>query len=329
MATASRIGKAGRNLGSMTSARAEAIGRTESVRVRHLLLKAAALAMVALSGCQSKPEGQTVAKVDGQGITTQALDAELTDAPPNVDRLAYRKTILPQLVDRALLAESAREMGLDKSPEFAAQRERQEQKLLVEMLAKKLADTVAAPTVQATDRYIAAHPFEFAQRQKFYVDQIRFAQPASTQALLSLGQFRTLDALADGLSRSAIPFTRDHVLIDTAFLDPAIASQVAKQPLVDPILLPYKGFYTANAIIQRLPTPVGGDAARGLAAEILRRKSIADAMGQTLQKARKDAAITYQPGYTPDGKSFTASKAIQDATEHRSDAATATSGVPH
>ncbi|MBZ6383252.1 hypothetical protein [Sphingomonas sanguinis] len=295
--------------------------------MKHLLWSAFPLAALALSGCQSKSDGQSVATVDGQAISTQGLDAELVDAPPGIDRLAYRKTILPQLVDRTLLAHAAQKMGLDKTPEYAARRERQEQKLLVEMLAEKLANAVPVPTVQAVDAYIAAHPYEFAQRQKFYVDQIRFAQPASTEALLSLGQYKTLDALADGLTRNATPFSRDHVLIDSAFLEPAVAAQVAKQPLADPIFLPYKGVYTANAIIQRMPTPIAGNVARGLAGEILRRKAIADAMGQTLQKARKDASITYQPGYKPDGKAPAASKAIQDATDRAPGGAAASSGA--
>ena len=197
--------------------------------MKHWSWSAVPLALLALSGCQSKPEGKGVAQVDGQAITTQALDAELADAPPGVDRLAYRKAILPQLVDRTLLVQAALKMGIDKTPEFAAQRERQEQRLLVEMLAQKLANTVPVPNVQAVDAYIAAHPYEFAQRQKFYVDQIRFAQPASTEALLALGQFKTLDALADELTRNATPFTRDHVLVDSAFLPAAIAAQVARQ----------------------------------------------------------------------------------------------------
>lgn len=290
--------------------------------MKHLLWGAVPLAMLALSGCQSKPEGQAVATVDGQAITTQGLDAELTDAPSDVDHVAYRKTILPQIVDRTLLAQAAKKMGIDKSPEFGVQRDREEQKLLVELLAKKLANSVPLPTVEAVDRYIAAHPYEFAQRQKFYVDQIRFAKTASTEALLQLGQNKTLDALAAALTNNATPFTRDHVLIDSAFLDPAVAGQVAKQPSGDPILLPYNGLYTANVIIQRIPTPMTGNAARNLAGEILRRKAIADAMGQTLKKARQDATITYQAGYKPDSKTPADSKAIQDATSRTGGAAT-------
>jgi len=283
--------------------------------VKHWSWSAVSLALLALSGCQSKPGGQGVAQVDGQAITTQALDAELADAPPGVDRLAYRKVILPQLVDRTLLAQAARKMGIDKTPEFAAQRERQEQKLLVEMLAQKLANTVPVPNVQAVDAYIAAHPYEFAQRQKFYVDQIRFAQPASTEALLALGQFKTLDALADGLTRDATPFTRDHVLVDSAFLPAAIAAQVAKQPTGDPILLPYQGTYTANAIVQRMAAPVTGEPARALAGEILRRKAIADALGQTLKDQRKKASISYEAGFKPVGKAAVDGKAVRDAAD--------------
>ena len=283
--------------------------------MKHWSWSVVPLALLALSGCQSKPEGKGVAQVDGQAITTQVLNAELADAPPGVDRLAYRKAILPQLVDRTLLVQAAQKMGIDKTPEFAAQRERQEQKLLVEMLAQKLAATVPVPNVQAVDAYIAAHPYEFAQRQKFYVDQIRFAQPASTEALLALGQFKTLDALADALTRNATPFTRDHVLVDSAFLPAAIAAQVAKQPSGDPILLPYQGTYTANAIVQRMAAPVTGEPARALAGEILRRKAIADALGQTLKEQRKKASIAYEPGFKPDGKAAD-SKTVRDAADH-------------
>ncbi|WP_294307521.1 SurA N-terminal domain-containing protein [uncultured Sphingomonas sp.] len=283
--------------------------------MKHWSWSVVPLALLALSGCQSKPEGKGVAQVDGQAITTQVLDAELADAPPGVDRLAYRKAILPQLVDRTLLVQAAQKMGIDKTPDFAAQRERQEQKLLVEMLAQKLAATVPVPNVQAVDAYIAAHPYEFAQRQKFYVDQIRFSQPASTEALLALGQFKTLDALADALTRNATPFTRDHVLVDSAFLPAAIAAQVAKQPSGDPILLPYQGTYTANAIVQRMAAPVTGEPARALAGEILRRKAIADALGQTLKEQRKKASIAYEPGFKPDGKAAD-SKTVRDAADH-------------
>ncbi|WP_294246266.1 hypothetical protein [uncultured Sphingomonas sp.] len=284
--------------------------------MKHWSWSVVPLALLALSACQSKPEGKGVAQVDGQAITTQVLDAELADAPPGVDRLAYRKAILPQLVDRTLLVQAAQKMGIDKTPEFAAQRERQEQKLLVEMLARKLAATVPVPNVQAVDAYIAAHPYEFAQRQKFYVDQIRFAQPASTEALLALGQFKTLDALADALTRNATPFTRDHVLVDSAFLPAAIAAQMAKQPSGDPILLPYQGTYTANAVVQRMAAPVTGEPARALAGEILRRKAIADALGQTLKEQRKKASIAYEPGFKPDGKAAADSKTVRDAADH-------------
>lgn len=282
--------------------------------MRHLLWSAAPLALLALSGCQSGSDGPAAAKVDGRVISTQALDAELKDAPPTVDRLTYRRTVLPQVIDRDLLAQAARQMGLDKTPEFAAQRDREEQKLLVGLLAEKLASTLPAPSVQAVDRYVAANPNEFAQRQKYFVDQIRFAKPASTEALIALGQYKTLDALADALTQSATPFVRDHVLVDSAFLDPAIAGAMAKQPLGDPILVPFEGNYTANAILQRLPTPVSGNDARSLAAEILKRKAIADAMGQKLKEQRKAASISYEPGFKPDGKASGNSKAIAEAT---------------
>lgn len=292
--------------------------------MKKLSWSAVPLAMLALSGCQSKPEGQVAAKVDGQAITTQALDAELADAPSGVDRLAYRKAVLPQIVDRTLLAQAAQKMGLDKTPEFAAQREREEQKLLIQMLAQKLANTAPVPNVQAVDAYIAAHPYEFAQRQKFYVDQIRFAKPPTTDALLALGRFTTLDALADELTRNATPFTRDHVLIDSAYLDPAVAAQVAKQAFGDPILLPYKDGYTANAIVQRMAAPTTGEPARGLAAEILRRKAIADALGQKLKEERQKASISYEAGFKPAGKPAAVSQAVSDAAGQVS----AKSGAP-
>jgi len=299
--------------------------------VKHLLWSAAPLALLLLSGCQSRSEGPAAAKVDGRDIPVATLDAELKDAPPNIDRVAYRKTILPQVIDRDLLAQAARQMGLDKTAEFAIARDREEQKLLIAMLAQKLANTLPAPTGQAIDVYIAAHPYEFAQRQKFYVDQIRFAKPSSTEALMALGQYKTLDALADALTQNAATFTRSHVLVDSAFLDPAIAGAMTKQPLGDPILVPLDGFYTANAIVQRMAEPLTGPAARGLAAEILRRKAIADALGKALQDQRKAASIAYQPGFQPaaktSGTSPGTSKVVEDAAGRAAGTAGATPGT--
>src|SRR5688500_6823890 len=92
--------------------------------------RAAALALVAgltLAACDrgKEPSGQVVATVDGQEVTIRELRAELGNlsfATP-AERKAGEQAALQAIVNRKLLAKASEDQKLDKSPEFALQKQ--------------------------------------------------------------------------------------------------------------------------------------------------------------------------------------------------------------
>ena len=94
--------------------------------MRSFALPATAIALaLTLSACGGKEDtkldkGQVLATVNGTDVTANELNAELVGA----QRKAIEQQALQGLVDRTILADIARERGIDKSPVYIAQKRR-------------------------------------------------------------------------------------------------------------------------------------------------------------------------------------------------------------
>src|SRR3954462_7578982 len=87
--------------------------------MRHRIILALVIAL-AVSGCQKKAEGQTVAVVNGEEITAGELNDALTadNTLNSANAKDARAAELQKLIDRKLVVQQARSDGLDKSPEY-------------------------------------------------------------------------------------------------------------------------------------------------------------------------------------------------------------------
>src|SRR5579875_2662233 len=110
-------------------------------------------ALLLLGGCgkkgsESLDKGQVVATVDGKDITTGELNAELmgVNVPQGERGKAIQQAALQQIVNRTILADLARDRGLDKTPMYLLQVRRGEDSLLVQMLQRQLASQIKPPT---------------------------------------------------------------------------------------------------------------------------------------------------------------------------------------
>src|SRR5689334_24360697 len=103
-------------------------------QVKYRVLAAISLAVLA-SACNRKAEGQTVAVVNGDEITVPDLNFALNQAkvPEGADKKLARSQLLQQLVDRRLLAQQARQEGIDKTAEYLNARRRADEDLLISM----------------------------------------------------------------------------------------------------------------------------------------------------------------------------------------------------
>tara|TARA_R110000782_G_scaffold78293_3_gene155896 strand:+ start:80558 stop:81403 length:846 start_codon:yes stop_codon:yes gene_type:complete len=257
--------------------------------------------MVMLSGCSKEATGQVVAIVNGEEITLQELNSELADLnlPPNADKKAVQAAVLQRIIDRRLMALSAKEAGLDKDPDYILRQRRANESLLVSLYAKKALDAIRVPDAATIDKYIAAHPDRFAQRMHLNLDQIAFPMPPESDKLKALEKTKTMAEVVATLQGLNIQFKRGDAQMDTATLDPAILAQITKLPAGEPFVIPVNGVATVNVITGTVPVEVSPEEARAMAAQAIRAEELKKIGDQRLKEAKDKAKVEYQSGYEP------------------------------
>ena len=116
---------------------------------RHRLLWGGVLAVLLLAGCgkkESQPEPGVLAKGDGWSVRAEDFRHWWSTRPGPADSPQARTEALDRLVERATLAAAARQAGLERDPETAAQIESlliarlQEVRLAPQLAAVKVSD---------------------------------------------------------------------------------------------------------------------------------------------------------------------------------------------
>lgn len=169
-----------------------------------------------LSGCNPVPSGQVAASVDGVEITRREvlLELEASPAPTGTSPQQAERLALEKLIDRKLLLSGARDMLIDRSPDFQIRARRGRELALVDQLVARLRAQQTQPDAAAIDRFIAAHPQIFAERRQIVVDRIAVGGNAAPGK--ELGQAPDNDAVAAQLAQRGLGFSREIVVIDTA-----------------------------------------------------------------------------------------------------------------
>jgi peptidyl-prolyl cis-trans isomerase C len=256
---------------------------------------------IIVAGCEKTPEGQTVAVVNGEEIALSELNAEVAAAnlPPNVDKKAVMPDVVQRLVDRRLMAQVAEEQGIARTPQFLMEERRMREQLLLRMLTERQAQGIKAPDQKAIDAFIAENPNMFGNRVRYSVDQIQFDQPADPTILQGLEDDRTLAEVEQSLTALNIPFTRNRAAMDSASVPADLLRQIQALPPGEPFILPVGGRVVASVITGRQPVTAGGDQNRQIAAELIQRRQLSQALEKQLEAERKSAKVEYQSGYAP------------------------------
>lgn len=267
------------------------------------MVLAVGLALMA-SACDKKAEGQTVAVVNGEEITAAELNAELGSAklPEGVDKNQARARVLQSMVDRRLLAQQAKTDGLDKTPEFLNRQRKTTEDILIGMLAARQIDTAQLPANSEIERFQASHPWMFAQREQWNLEQLRYAQPASAAVKAKLDQAKSLDELSKALTDSGITFTRQKNRLDTAVIPQNIYGQLGTLRAGEPFIIPVGAQAVASVIVSREPAALTGEQAKPIAVAAMRREQAAKLMQNRLSALRQTAKIEYKEGYAPPKK---------------------------
>lgn len=254
---------------------------------------------LSLSACKKEATGQVVAVVNGEEITLNELNSEITErnVPATADKEAVRKQILQQMVERRLLAQAAKEDGIDREASYIDQERRMKESLLVNMYGKKALETVAVPTTAAVDQYIASHPNMFADRTGYRLDQIRFDMPKDTSALQAINGAHSMTAIIDILKKLGITFQRGNAVVDSAQLSPEIMQKIQAIPAGEPFVIGNGNKVLVNVIIGSQKAVLTPEQARPIAAQAIRQEELAKIGKDRLATAKAKAKVVYQKGF--------------------------------
>jgi EpsD family peptidyl-prolyl cis-trans isomerase len=253
------------------------------------------------SACNKKAEGQTVAVVNGEEITAAELNADLASAklPQGVDKNQARSRILQSMIDRRLIAQQAKSDGLDKSPEFLNRQRKMTEDLLINMFASRQIDTAQLPSNSEIEKFESSHPWIFAKREQWNLDQLRFALPADTTIRQKINEAKTLDDVANLLTQAGVAFTRQKNRLDTAVIPQNIYGQLATVSPGEPFIIPVGNQAVASVITSREPAALTGDKAKTVAVAAMRREQTSKLVQNRLKDARSAAKIEYKEGFAP------------------------------
>jgi EpsD family peptidyl-prolyl cis-trans isomerase len=280
------------------------------------IFTAALMAGTALlvSGCGDKEggeleKGQVVATVNGKDITVHEMNAELqgVQLPPNItpdQRKQVEQQALQQVVNRRILADIARERGLDKTPMFLLQERKAEEGILVQMLQRQMSSAVKQPPQNEVATFMAQNPDLFAERKIFTVDQIQFQTPRDPNLLRKYQPLKTMAEVEAMLKQDGIQYRRAPATLDVARANPELVTQVLKMNREDIFIIPAGQVMVANKITDTKVQPLTGNEAQQLATGMLQQRKFNDLIKSDLEPKVKKAEgeVKYQAGFAPPKK---------------------------
>ncbi|HEV2593851.1 MAG TPA: SurA N-terminal domain-containing protein [Sphingomicrobium sp.] len=263
-----------------------------------------ALAALAVTSCQKKASGQTVAVVNGEEITASELNSELaSEQNAGVgDTKQARNAALQNLINRKLLVQQAKSDGIDKSPEYLTQLRRTTDDLLMNMLLSRRLNTAQVPTADQINQFEASHPGDFAAREVWTLSQLVYPLPKDASVIAKLNAAKSLDEVGQVLTSAGLQFTRGERKLDTAVLPDPIYKQIAKLPQGEPFIANGADKAVASVITQRTPNPTPAEQARPAALALMKREQANQLIQDRVKGLRASAKIEYQPGFAPPGK---------------------------
>lgn len=250
----------------------------------------------ALTACGDKaPKGQVVASVNGEEVTRREIAGEpqAADLPDGAAAQPALAAVLSGVIDRKLAVAEAQRLKLDRTPEYMARAQRVEEVMLSRALFERWTAELPPFSKKQVADAIARNPQRFAQRKLFLVDRI--ATAADKIQVNELKPLQTNDAIAAYLTERSQPYQRNRAVIDSATLAPDLYRRLIAVTPGYPLAIVQGGNLVAIAVVETRAAPLPPTQADTEARNLLKQAAVQ----QKLADLRKEAKITYQPGFRP------------------------------
>jgi len=269
-----------------------------------VVLIALACAGLAACGGKGEPKGQVVARVGNDEVTVLDLQTEMAgfQAPNAQIRKLAEQQALNAIVQRKLLAQAARKDKVDKSPDFARQRDRLNDLLLVKTWQDHLARAVPAPSPEEVQKFIAEHPDLYSARKRVTVTGLRFNAPSDPNFIKAIQPLNTVPEIAALLTARNIPYKDTTAEIDALAMDPRFIDQLLKLKPDAVFVTPQGGnSFFAGKITGMRVDPVDAATATRHATAYLRavrtQQAVSRRLSPVVQQGLKD--VKYNKAYQP------------------------------
>ena len=273
-------------------------------------------------GCHGAPapQGQVLARVDGHDVTAQDVAAEARGSSVAYTPQA-QGALLRRVIDRQLLAQSARSQRLDSTPDAPSDLARILLGWRAQLAVSRLLRGLTDPSSQQTQAFISSNGGLFQNRCLYRVETLSVASPPALQK--SLQTYEDFDAADTFLRRMGLEVKRSRGALDSAQLAPAFAKALAHIPDGKLIFTPGPGRTLLTRILSRQAKPIVGEAAVALARQRLRQEVTEARIGAELERLRRRAIINYQAGHAPPSP-YACGANVGQSTVERVDPAAAT-----
>lgn len=260
--------------------------------------------LAACGGTDSAPEGQVVARVNGQEITLSELNSELiaNNLGKRADDKAVTKMMIERLIARKLLVEAARDAGLDKTSEYVLSRQRTEENELAGLAQRQMMGQIKPPTREEAEKFIRENPGIFNNRKLMVLEQIRFLQPANANDVKLIEKAKSLAEVAELLKQNSIRFERVPTVLDTTSISPQLAQRIDGLPAGEVFVISNGQMVLANVIREKQPAAIPEEARIQYASQLIQQQRFAKGIEAQVNKLKQSAKVSYQKGYDPKAK---------------------------
>ena len=292
-----------------------------------------AAAVFAVAGCDSSdaPSGQVAATVDGQEITVSQVGSELAalGVPQDSTNPEIANRALDAAINRKILADEARERGLDKTPEGALTIQRAEEAALVDMLRRDLQSQSPRPSDDEARQFISDNPGMFANRFVSVVEQVVVPQ-VNRQLLQQMEPINTLDGIRALLDRSNVPYQTTMGSVDSLTVAPAVARQLAGLGVGEVYILPQGNGARINAVVSKKTYPISGEQSLNLAREMVGQQRSQGQVQNVFKSVidEKKKSVRYADQYKAPQQPSAAGAAAPNGQARSSGAASQPAGAP-
>ena len=264
-----------------------------------------------ITGCSqhtgNETSGRIAAVVNGVEITQREVDVlcqrRFGLVADSATTLNQRRSVLAGLVRTELIAQQAKKMKLDQSPEFIIALHDAQRTILAKFGEEKIAETAQPVSAATVQQAVSDNPNFFTDRKLLVYEEIIVsgANAAFIQSLNAAAhKGASLAELLDSLKAKALTFRHTTQTLTTDQVDPALLKVLGTIKHNVPVVVQVENKYSMIIMLYtEVPLPLKGPAAEQAATNLLNTRQRAIVFSHKMSEALDASTITYFGEFKP------------------------------